>query len=97
MTYIAVLNETSVAEGSDDLAYYSASLVIFLIKYCLCANNCFAKMELHFMVKTSTIRVLNHIQLYNYNAKDVPRYIKVNGELLRRGDLHYHRDIKVKK
>jgi hypothetical protein len=29
MTYIAVLNETSVAEGSDDLAHYTASLVCF--------------------------------------------------------------------
>jgi hypothetical protein len=53
-------------------------------------------LEVDVKVKTGSSKFLNKIQLYNYNSKDVPRYIRVNGELLRRGDLHYHREIKVK-
>lgn len=52
-------------------------------------------MEVDLKVKMSSSKVLNKIQLYNYNTMDVPRYIRVNGELLRRGDLHYHRNKKV--
>jgi hypothetical protein len=34
VTYIAVLNETSMASGSDDLAHYTASLVQSLRLLC---------------------------------------------------------------
>jgi len=54
-----------------------------------------AQLEVDVIVKKGSTNFLNKIQLYNYNSRDIPRYIRVNGELLRRGDLHYHREIKV--
>ncbi|XP_059472228.1 maltase-glucoamylase-like [Neocloeon triangulifer] len=45
--------------------------------------------------KVSSTGILNRVQIYNYPGENVPRFVRLNGELLRRGHIHYHRDLKM--
>ncbi|CAB3369876.1 Hypothetical predicted protein [Cloeon dipterum] len=50
--------------------------------------------DIHINPKIATAGILNRVQIYNFHG-DVPRFIRLNGELLRRGHIHFHRDIQM--